>query len=352
MSHPQAAEAAIATPYVENAETVREASMRAFKVIQDQELSPTPEVYEVWFAYFAARKVELTREIEQLIEDEAELNDAVCVTLYNKHFGETDPDRAIKDAGEQMTAVVEEVARLLEAAGSGTGRFGEALDSVAKGLNRETSVMQLRAMVDELVMETGRMLDQNRMLQSALEESSDTIDELKDGLEVARRESVTDGLTGLPNRRFFDEKLKAMANEAVANEKPLALLMVDIDHFKHFNDEHGHMTGDLVLKLVGKTLQSELRSRDLVCRYGGEEFAVLLPNTDKGAALSVANMIRKSLSEKKLINRQTGDNLGQVTMSGGVAIWGRDDSLTDFVERADDALYAAKQEGRDRIVSA
>jgi diguanylate cyclase len=129
------------------------------------------------------------------------------------------------------------------------------------------------------------------------------------------------------------------------------LLILDIDHFKKFNDTYGHQTGDEVLKLLASTMTKTVKGDDIPARYGGEEFAVILPETDLKGAVHVAEHIRQRISSKKLVNRATNQNLGRITVSIGAASFEFGEPLTDFMKRADQALYKAKGNGRDQVVS-
>jgi diguanylate cyclase len=166
-----------------------------------------------------------------------------------------------------------------------------------------------------------------------------------------RKESLTDPLTGISNRKAFDADLKDAMDKARQTNEPLCLLMCDIDHFKAFNDTWGHTTGDQVLRLVGGCLSENVKGRDTAARYGGEEFAVILRNTVLADAVSLANQIRLYVERKKLVKKSTGDILGTISISVGVAQFSREDTQVLFIQRADKCLYAAKGAGRNCVVS-
>jgi diguanylate cyclase len=130
----------------------------------------------------------------------------------------------------------------------------------------------------------------------------------------------------------------------------VTLVMCDIDHFKTFNDTWGHQTGDQVLRLVANCLSENVKGRDTAARYGGEEFAVILPQTSLADAVGLADQIRGKVESKKLVKKSTGDILGMITISMGVAQYNPQESLDEFVARADTCLYAAKHAGRNRVV--
>jgi diguanylate cyclase (GGDEF)-like protein len=168
--------------------------------------------------------------------------------------------------------------------------------------------------------------------------------------EELRQMSMKDGLTGIANRRAFDERLALEWRRSLRNAQPLSLLMIDIDHFKQYNDHHGHLEGDRCIQAVAGTLvQAAARSSDLVARYGGEEFALLLPATDNAAALEVAQACLAALAQRALPHPGTG---GLVSLSVGVAtvdVGAADLNPQALIERADQALYRAKRGGRNRL---
>ena len=161
---------------------------------------------------------------------------------------------------------------------------------------------------------------------------------------------MTDPLTGIGNRKYFDRAVADAVALAISEGEPLSLLMFDIDHFKSFNDNYGHLTGDQVLRLVAMSLKQTIKGQDITARYGGEEFAVVLPNTALRQALAVADHIRRAVMAKELKKKSTGEILGRVTISVGVSMLRRGDTPDSLIERADACLYAAKRNGRNRVI--
>jgi diguanylate cyclase len=189
-------------------------------------------------------------------------------------------------------------------------------------------------------------------LEEQLDYSAHVMEELQRDLENVRREALTDGLTGLANRKAFDMEIKRISGEALESGKAYTLLMLDIDHFKSFNDNYGHQIGDQVLRLVARTLTDGVKGRDVAARYGGEEFVIILPETPIDAGVAVGNSLRKAVATKDVINRNSGEKLGRITMSVGVAEYYPGESIADLIERADAALYTAKHNGRNQVAAA
>jgi diguanylate cyclase (GGDEF)-like protein len=161
----------------------------------------------------------------------------------------------------------------------------------------------------------------------------------------------TDLLTGVHNRRWMDEMFPRQLARAERAGQPLALLMIDIDHFKRLNDTYGHATGDVVLKAVARLLSDTLRPTDMLVRYGGEEFAAMLPGTTEESAMSAAERVRRAIEQSQHLPTSGGPPV-KVTISIGVAVLRPDEQVDGLIERADSALYRAKADGRNRILGA
>lgn len=204
-----------------------------------------------------------------------------------------------------------------------------------------------------LAVDAGPIFDDGGKLIAVVETLRDMTEHKKAQLALQRLATV-DGLTGLVNRRVFDETLQVEWRRALRHSQPLSLILADIDHFKEFNDRHGHLRGDDCLRAVGDALLSTLfRTADLAARYGGEEFAVILPGTDEAGALVVAERLRAAVGAMRLPDKDGGESLS-VTMSVGVAtaMPAVDSNPANLIAAADDALYTAKNGGRDSVVQA
>jgi len=163
-------------------------------------------------------------------------------------------------------------------------------------------------------------------------------------MDVFATDARTDSLTGLSNRREFDEQIQRLLAAQIEKQTPATLMMIDVDHFKRFNDRHGHLAGDEVLRRVSEVLRETGRDVDIPARYGGEEFAILFPNTTLQNAAPVAEKVRKAIYRSEV--RFEGKSL-RVTASAGIAQARNGESEVDWIKRADEALYAAKNAGRN-----
>jgi diguanylate cyclase (GGDEF)-like protein len=177
-----------------------------------------------------------------------------------------------------------------------------------------------------------------------------TLTELADKNKQLEQQNTRDALTGVRNRAFFDQKLSAEIKRSRRERSTLGLLMIDIDHFKAFNDNHGHLVGDLVIKEVANCLQQELkRSTDHLCRYGGEEFAIILPNTDKDGAVLLAEQVRLCLANHRIQHEELELSIS-VSIGCYAAVAEISSISADYIQAADIALYQAKNEGRNKVV--
>ncbi|NYE60143.1 diguanylate cyclase (GGDEF)-like protein/PAS domain S-box-containing protein [Duganella sp. 1224] len=199
-----------------------------------------------------------------------------------------------------------------------------------------------------LAADASPIFDADGKLVAVVETLRDVTDEKR--AQVALEQLATrDGLTGLANRRCFDDTLGAEWQRALRNQQPLSLLMVDVDNFKQYNDAYGHLGGDECLQRIASAVSSEMRANDLVARYGGEEFAVILPNQSlKGAAI-VAERIRCRVEQLRLPNLGSKQHVVTVSIGAATALASAENDPSQLVATADSALYRAKHMGRNRI---
>jgi two-component system cell cycle response regulator len=174
-------------------------------------------------------------------------------------------------------------------------------------------------------------------------------DRLRSNLQESMTLAVTDSLTGLHNRRYFSSHADNAVAEARDGGKPVAVCLLDIDHFKVVNDTHGHGVGDEVLRQFAERVTHSVRGVDLAARYGGEEFVVLLPDTDLGVAVRVAERLRRGVASEPMMVSVDGGKI-DVTCSIGVTACVPGETAKDMLKRADDALYTAKRQGRNVVV--
>ena len=322
----------------------------AFDLLKRSGIPPYPQFYELLYTYATGVNPTLNNRINAIFRNGDSPSTNLAETLYNE-FLKSDVNDRMSNVSERMHARIEAVYEAIDSAMTTANAYSGSLQSASGDLEREISPTAMRDLADRLLSETRRMQDTNRALEQKLEASRDDIASLQRDLDDVRRESLLDPLTKIANRKSFDEGMDEAIAEASANDAPLCLMIIDIDHFKNFNDTYGHQTGDQVLRLVAMTLKSNIKGKDLAARYGGEEFVAILPSTDMEGAVIVAENIRRAIQAKELLKRSTNEKLGRITASFGVAAYRPGDTAAMLIERADRCLYAAKHAGRNRVVS-
>jgi diguanylate cyclase len=309
----------------------------------------TPRNYEIWYSYATGYHPSLNETVNQILSRSGTLSEADIDQIYNTYLSPTRLGERIDKVGTRVMDEIEQVMAMVDAAAGSASNYSESLAGVSRdltGADRDG----LRSIVECLVHTTKEMEEVNHNLEQRLTASKKEINQLQENLEVVRTESLTDPLTSLANRKYFDQALASVIAEAAADRESMSLLMTDIDHFKKFNDTYGHLTGDQVLRLVALSVKQNVKGQDIAARYGGEEFAIILPNTVLRAAVTVADHIRRAVMSKELMKRSTGEHLGRVTISIGVANLRPGDNAQSLIGRADACLYAAKRSGRNRVI--
>lgn len=308
-----------------------------------------PQNFEVFFAHVTGEDPVLTQQIEARLSDGLPFDPEEMARLYNEFFARVRLQAHMAATGERMARELNNVVAALQTTGDKTGAFANALQHASSSLQTGSDAKSLREMIAGLAAATIDMAEHNRQLTRKLTEASAEMDELRRILKEARTQALTDSLTGLANRKRFDEALAARIEEANARGTPLSLMLCDIDHFKRFNDTWGHQTGDQVLRFIGSVLPKLARDTYLCARYGGEEFAVVMPQTTVAQARTFAETCRATIEVKKLKRRSTQDDLGRITISAGVAQWRRGETADGLIRRADACLYASKRAGRNQV---
>ena len=325
---------------------------QAFQRILSEGLTPSPENYRVWHVYYSGADPQVVHALDMIEKNKDEMNDHVCMSIYKRYLSEDQSTMLINQASDIVNKTIANVTGIVNDARELTSDYSVALNGFQGQLHDNMSADEVQLLLAPILAQTQSMLKENQRLESELKDSSDTMDELKRELDLVRKEALTDSLTGVANRKSFDVNIKRLIDDTKRKDNTFSMIMLDIDHFKEFNDNFGHQLGDQVLRLVARTLTDGVKGRDIVCRYGGEEFIVLLPETNIMGAERVASDIRMSVEERELVNKTTGEKIGHITISGGVAEYRAGESLDDIVERADNALYTAKNNGRNQIVTA
>ncbi len=323
---------------------------QALALMQKHEVAPVPENYAVWFHYAMGKNPDLQREVDNIIANSLQFTKETCAYLYNKYVIGHPQQKLVDDASISAQKVLVEVLRVINDFSGEAQAYNQNIDHYLETITKKFEGTGVQEIVKELIVATAGLKKSGERITRRLEESKQEIHSLKKNLQEATIEAQRDFLTGVFNRKTFEKLADEQMTEARQNGSALCLLMIDIDHFKQFNDRFGHLLGDEVLKTVARTLTYTLKGRDVVARFGGEEFIATLPETPMEGALKVAEMIRASIASKQLKRKDTGEIYGTITISMGIALFRPEtDTLPTLIKRADDALYQSKRAGRNQV---
>jgi len=329
----------------------RDIAHNVMTLVAELNLQPTPQVYHVFYSYLTDEIPELSQLIKVLIRNTQELDEETVFRIYHKFLGAHAMQQRLNLGVEGLQAAVERVEEAVHNVIRETEGFCEHLDNASDQLNADDVTLEVaRDVTRGLSSATRDAHGRYSEFNGCLDEYHNEVRRVRSELELVRRDALTDTLTGIANRKNFDASLRDAVTTTMETGAPLSLLMIDIDHFKNFNDSHGHRAGDGVLKAVARVLVNSTKGADTVARYGGEEFSVILPDTTAENAAKLANKLRDNVSGQRIINKKTGKDFGKLTVSIGLTSYKLGENILEFVDRADGALYQAKQEGRNTCI--
>lgn len=324
---------------------------RALELIKAYGTSAAPRAYEVWFTYVLGHKPMMNDAIKRITAEKGSVNETEIETIHEQHLS---GQRFATEAERCSAGVISEIdqaVEMIELALGSTEKYGESLAALSHAADGPVDRTRVREILQSLVIATRDVSSNNKTLEARLRETRGEIATLRETLEAVRVEALTDPLTGIANRKHFEEMLVKAIDQASVERTPMALVVLDIDHFKRFNDNYGHLTGDQVLRLVGMTMREQVKTKATLARFGGEEFGIILPDTSLETARTTSEAIRSSVMSRELVKRSTGETLGKVTVSIGVAEFKKGDTAVSLLERADQCMFAAKRGGRNRVVT-
>jgi len=309
----------------------------------------SPANYETWLAYASGAHPDLSREIDAQLQSGAPFTDTFNETLFERYFANTRLTVEMVETSESLVRELAGVVAALREASAQADGCAETLQQAVEAIDGGARGPALIGAVASIAAATRDMVAHNRALSQRMDASSRQVDSLQATLQTVKVEALTDSLTGLANRRLFDEALRRHFGEASLAGPSLCLMMCDIDHFKQFNDTWGHLVGDQVIRFIASVLRQHAHGDLLAARYGGEEFAIIVPRSSLMQAYAIASNIHSAVRSKRLTRKSTGDVLGAVTISIGIAEQRAGELPAALVARADACLYASKRNGRDRI---
>ena len=341
------------TNQLQSADSAAELFRLSLSRLGKYRLSITPVNYTLMYFYLSGDDLSLNEKLDELFNNIEKWTDKKAQKLFDRYICQCKPDSKENEKLRQelLNTVANILGMLIDLAGK-TAISNKHLERHMKTLSVSKTTSEVLHIASEIISETRNFVDETKKFEATLSTSSHVIQTLKHELDDARRQASKDALTGLNNRRMFDKVLSTAIDSSSNEQEPFCLLLLDIDKFKEINDNYGHLVGDKVLIGLSSVLKKHMRGSDYLCRYGGEEFAVVMTETLITGAFSVAENLRKSIESLRLKHVKTGEKIGKVTISIGVACYRNGESAVEVIDRCDTAMYRAKALGRNRTVIA
>ncbi len=322
---------------------------KAVPLMIKYQIPTTPTNYALWYTYVAQTNPQLNAALDSTLAKNGACSPLSSDLLYHEHLA-SQTERDMDTMKQSLEAMVTELDTSMQDTLNGTGNFQSVLDKsfnkLLKFEDEGLSIEETVALVRELVKGANDIRQSTSFFRNQLTDAEKEIAELKQHLEKSRAEAYHDALTGILNRRAFDEELRHLLEQG----NPFCLIILDVDRFKKINDEFGHLFGDQVLKAIARRVEDGCKPPYQGFRIGGEEIAVLLPGTTMAVARQFAESLRRAVEKLIVMDRKTGQRFNSVTASFGVTAYQSGDGYAEIMRRADDQLYHAKDLGRNRVM--
>lgn len=321
--------------------------------IAEHHLAPDPQNYAIWYEYHRGNDVELTRAIDAAITaDGGRFTELTGAILYQRFFTAGRIHQAVHDTAQNMESTIGTILDSISQIGDKTSHYSETLYNFSGALNRnDIGQAEIGQLINQVLSETKAIELQNTAVRAQLKSSTDEIHRLQSTLDEVQRETSTDPISGLANRRHFDLRLPELIKDSAETGEELSVLVIAIDQYNLLLEKMGRAVGDQVLKLVGSVLNDNLKGKDLPARFSPEQFVAALPKTRITNALTVGHIFREQMKLKKLVRKSTGETLGHVTVSIGVAQYRPGEPASQLLNRLASAHELAVRRGGNQIVS-
>jgi len=308
-----------------------------------------PRTYAAWFTYATKCNPSQNILVDQTIARKGSISAAELEAIYGYAPANLITDN-VDDLAARVADEIDQISAVIDGAAGTIAAYRDDLVNVTDHLDRARDAQGLGRLVETLIEATQGVETTSEAFAASLRASKQQLARLQEKMKALRIDSRTDALTSLADRKHFDDELDRRIAEAESTGEGLCLLLMDVDHLKDINEMFGHMAGDEVLRVVSHALKQHLQPGDVAARVGGEEFAVILPKIQLRSALTVADHVRCRVMAANLTRRATGESIGRVTVSGGIACYRAGENPWTLMRRADSCLFAAKRHGRNRVI--
>lgn len=323
---------------------------KAVPLMMKNHVPVTPANYALWYTYVDKAIPSLNIELDSVIDEHGLCPPEASAILYKNYISK----RAEADDLElkaNLELLLNEAASSMSNTLNGTSQFTKVIDKNLENLESASddskTIEEITEVVKVILSESKEMQDSTRSLDQYLKDATAEITRLKSQLSEMQKDVLFDSLSELYNRRAFDEDLQTLCHA----KQSICLILLDIDHFKDFNDIYGHLFGDSVIKSIAKRLLMTSKDGIASYRFGGEEFTLIVPNKPISVAIQLAETLRKSIESLSIKDKKTGNEVNRITASFGVAEFEVGESAEDLIDKADRLLYRAKQSGRNQVRS-
>lgn len=336
--------------FAENNNQAAEYLRQAVPLMVKHNIPPNPLNYALWYTYVSDRVPELNVQLDKTLTTYGTCPTMLSEQLFREHMIK-DEIQGSEDIQANLISLInnlhEHAGDVAKESASFSDVLEDSLDSLKKSEDGETS-LPVESVIAALSTHTKKMSETTRLFQDRMDEAQAEIQSLKEELTKSRQDARVDPLTNLFNRRTFDAELEMLtaSNQSITS----SFVLVDVDHFKRFNDTYGHLMGDKVLQYVGKLLKDSCPEPMVPVRYGGEEFAVLMPGSTQETAAKLAEEIRAKIQAIRIKQKKSGEVISSITASFGVSQLIAGETPEKLIERTDQALYRAKESGRNRVI--
>ncbi len=307
-----------------------------------------PANYSVWYEYVSGKNEKLRVVIDDVLARSQCVTPEQNISLYEKYIA-IDRKLIVDKIRGELRAILERILVHISDAGGQVKSFGEVIERYSQDLKEDLDVEAVSKVVEGILSETRAIVQSGQQIKERLQATTNEVELLNKDLEQIKEQATTDLLTGIKNRRYLAAAFHEEAKQADDTDGELCIIFADIDHFKNINDTYGHLVGDKVLRITAEVLKECVKGKDLVVRYGGEEFVILLPDTPLKGAVILAEKICNYFKNLNWKRKDTNQFIGPVYLSFGVARYRTGEFMESIIQRADKALYKSKQDGRCRV---